>query len=86
MEQYKIDRINALAKKKKEEGLTEEELKEQKELYAEYIQGIRRSFGATLDSTVIVRPDGSKEAVSDRKGQKATGIPPAMKKKNTGRS
>ena len=86
MEQYKIDRINALAKKKKEEGLTEEELKEQKELYAEYIQGIRRSFGATLDSTVIVRPDGSKEAVSDRKGKKAPGIPPAMKKKNTGRS
>ena len=86
MEQYKIDRINALAKKKKEEGLTEEELKEQKELYAEYIQGIRRSFGATLDSTVIVRPDGSKEAVSDRKGQKVPGIPPTMKKKNTGRS
>lgn len=86
MEQYKLDRINALAKKKKEEGLTEEELKEQKELYAEYIQGIRRSFGATLDSTVIVRPDGSKEAVSDRKGPKAPGIPPAMKKKNTGRS
>ena len=82
MEQYKLDRINALAKKKKEVGLTEEELKEQKELYAEYIQGIRRSFGATLDSTVIVRPDGSREAVSGRKGQKAPGPPPAMKPKN----
>lgn len=80
MEQYKIDRINALAKKKKTEGLTEEEEREQKELYAEYIAGIRRSFGSTLDSTVIVRPDGTKETVSSRK--RAAGTPPEMKKKS----
>ena len=34
----KIDRINQLAKKKKTEGLSEEELAEQKKLYREYSQ------------------------------------------------
>lgn len=50
MEQYKIDRINALAKKKKSVGLTEEELKEQKELREEYLAAIRASFKSTLES------------------------------------
>ena len=50
MEQYKIDRINALAKKKKSVGLTEDELKEQKELREEYLAAIRKSFKSTLES------------------------------------
>ena len=50
MEQYKIDRINELAKKKKSEGLTEAELKEQKELREEYLAAIRKSFRSTLES------------------------------------
>jgi len=61
MEQYKIDRINELAKKKKEGIiLTEEELTEQKVLREEYIEGFRRSVKAQLDNTVILQPDGSK--------------------------
>lgn len=36
-----IARINYLANKKKDIGLTEEELKEQKELREIYLQGIR---------------------------------------------
>ena len=53
MEKRKLDRISALAKKKKEEGLTEAELKEQKALYAEYLGEIRKSFRQTLDSIEI---------------------------------
>lgn len=67
MEKEKVARINALAKKKKEEGLTPEELAEQQALYKEYIAEIRLSFGGTLENTVIKRPDGSVEAVKDRK-------------------
>lgn len=54
MEQKKILRINELAKKSKETGLTEQELKEQKELREEYIAAIRKNFKATLDSIEIV--------------------------------
>ena len=70
MEKEKVARINALAKKKKEEGLTPEELAEQQVLYKEYLAEIRASFGGTLENTVIKRPDGSVEAVKDRKKKK----------------
>ena len=63
MEQAKIDRINALAKKKRTVGLTEEELAEQKALREEYLQEIRLSFGAMLDNTVIQYPDGSRKSL-----------------------
>lgn len=53
MEKKKIDRISFLAKKKKAEGLTEAEIKEQKELYEEYLGEIRKSFRQTLDSIEI---------------------------------
>lgn len=43
-----IKRINELAKKKREEELTPEELKEQKELYAVYLQYIREQVKAQL--------------------------------------
>lgn len=61
MEQAKIDRINALAKKKRTVGLTGEELAEQKALHREYIASYRASLRGILDNTVIERPDGSRE-------------------------
>ena len=62
MEKQKIDRINALAKKAKSpEGLTEDEKCEQAALRAEYIAEFRASFTGQLESTVIQRPDGSRE-------------------------
>lgn len=54
MEKEKILRINYLAAKKKKEGLTETESKEQQELYKEYISNVKRNFRSTLDSIEIV--------------------------------
>lgn len=55
----KIQRINALAKKAREEGLTPEEQAEQKELREAYIAGFRRSLKSQLDNTVVLNPDGT---------------------------
>lgn len=49
-----INRINALAKKKKTSGLTLEELAEQKELYKEYLANIRSQLKAQLDNIEVV--------------------------------
>lgn len=52
-----IKRINQLAKKKREEGLSSEELKEQKELYSLYLQNIRKQVKAQLDVRVNAHPE-----------------------------
>ncbi|MBR5808968.1 MAG: DUF896 domain-containing protein [Clostridia bacterium] len=54
MDQNKILRINELAKKAKDAGLTDAELAEQKALREEYLAAIRKNFRATLDSIEIV--------------------------------
>lgn len=60
--QKQIDRINELARKSRtEEGLTEAEREEQKQLRAEYVASFRQSLVSQLDSTYILRPDGTKE-------------------------
>ena len=53
-----IKRINELAKKKKEKGLSPEEQAEQKELYARYLKNFRASFEKQLDNTDVEFPDG----------------------------
>ena len=70
MEQSKIDRINFLARKSKAEGLNDEEKEEQQKLRREYIDAYKASLHAQLGSTVIVRPDGSRERLSDMKKKK----------------
>lgn len=61
MEQSKIDRINALARKSKTpEGLTEEERREQAELRAEYIASVKRNLVAQLDNTYLVDEKGNR--------------------------
>ena len=71
--QEKIDRINFLAKKSREEGLTEAETLEQKNLRAEYVAAFRKSLENTLDNTVIQRPDGTRERVT-KKNNKPKGV------------
>ena len=58
----KIRRISELAKKSRTpEGLTEEEKAEQAGLRAEYVAAMKQSLRSQLDSTVIVRPDGTRQ-------------------------
>lgn len=61
IDKEKITRINELAKKKKEEGLTEEEHAERKALHDEYIQAVRNNLKVQLDSIKIVNPDEIEE-------------------------
>ena len=61
MDQVKIDRINALAKKAKSpEGLTPEEEAERAALRREYVAAYRESLVAQLENIRIVEPDGTK--------------------------
>ena len=70
MEKEKLERINFLARRAKTEKLTREALDEQAALRAEYIAEIRASFGAQLDNTVLVRPDGTREHLPKKDSEK----------------
>ncbi len=59
MDDKKIERINELAKKKKEEGLTEAEAQEQAALRQEYIEGYRRSMRSHIEGIKVVDEDGN---------------------------
>ena len=63
-------RINELAKKNKNGTLTEEEAAERAILHQEYINDIRRSFGAMLDNTVIEYPDGTRKSLKKEQTEK----------------
>lgn len=67
MEQKKLDRINFLAKKSRETGLTPEEKKEQEELRNEYRRSVVGNLEAQLNNTYIVEPDGKKIKVQKRR-------------------
>jgi len=54
MEQAKIDRINALAKKSKTVGLTPEEKEEQAILRKEFLEDFRAGFKQQLDRIEFV--------------------------------
>lgn len=49
-----IERINVLSRKKKSEGLTEEETIEQKTLRRKYIDSVKSSLRSQLDTIEIV--------------------------------
>ena len=69
MEQKKIDRINALARKAKTpEGLTGEELRERDALRRESVAAVKASLTGQLDRTVLQYPDGSRKRL-EKKGR-----------------
>lgn len=62
-----IKRINYLSKKSKEEGLSEEEKKEQANLRAEYIRQFKQGMLNTLDNVYIMDKDGNKKKIQKKK-------------------
>lgn len=61
-----IARINALAKKAKLTGLTEEELAERDKLRRIYIDSVKANLVGQLENTYIVSPDGTKKKVTHK--------------------
>ncbi len=57
MFEERVKRINELAKKKKQSGLTDEEEKEQKELYEWYLTRVKKNLTAQLDDLRIKSKD-----------------------------
>ena len=62
-----IARINYLAKKSREVGLTEEEKQEQAKLRREYIDSVVGNLRSSLDTTYVVDEKGNKTKLSDKK-------------------
>lgn len=69
MTEQRIARLNTLAQLKKQRELTVEELAEQAELRAEYIQSVRQNLMAQLDHTTVVYPDGTRKKLERKDPQ-----------------
>lgn len=61
-----IARINALAKKAKEDSLTPEELAERDKLRRIYIDSVKANLVGQLENTYILQPDGTKRKVEKK--------------------
>ena len=70
MDAKKIERINQLARKSKQEGLTPLEKEEQKKLWAEYIASVRMNLKAQLDNIDIQQEDGTIVNLGEKYGRK----------------
>ncbi len=66
MNQSVIERINSLAKKAREEGLSAEEAEEQKILRKEYIAMFRANLSVQLENTYIVDEKGNKRKLQKK--------------------
>ena len=66
MQPHTIERINALARKARETGLTEAEQKEQALLRREYIDAMKQSLRTQLEEVRIVEEDGSETPLKKR--------------------
>lgn len=61
-----IARINVLAKKAKQEGLTPEETAERDKLRRVYIDSVKANLVGQLENTYIVSPDGTKKKIKKK--------------------
>lgn len=77
IEEKLINRINELARLKKERSLTEEEEKEQKQLREKYIEAFRTNLKSTLNNIDIVDKveiEGTSLSIVQSKLSKISGI------------
>lgn len=70
MNQEKIERINALYRKSKAEGLTEEEKKEQDLLRKEYIASVKSNLRNQLNHIDVINEQGKVENLGEKYGDK----------------
>ena len=71
MTQEKIDRINALYRKSKAEGLTKEEKKEQDLLRKEFVASVKSNLRSQLNNIDMVNEDGSVENLGEKYGKQS---------------
>ena len=69
MENSKLERINELARLKKERPLTPEELAERDALRKEYLDEWRKGAIEILENTYIQTPDGKKHKLQRKDGK-----------------
>lgn len=65
--QKKLDRINELAKKNKNEGLTAVEIEERDALRKEYLEHFRSHFRSRLENVKVVSPEEYEELTKNEK-------------------
>lgn len=70
MTEEKIQRINVLYRKAKNEGLTEEEKKEQQILRKQFIDDFKMNLRGQLDNISIQEDDGSVTNLGEKHGIK----------------
>ena len=70
MNHEKIERINALYRKSKAEGLTEEEKKEQDFLRKEYIASVKSNLRNQLNNIDVINEKGKVENLGEKYGNK----------------
>lgn len=69
MENSKLQRINELARLKKERALTPDEIAERDELRNEYLDEWRKGAIEILENTYIQTPDGKKHKLQRKDGK-----------------
>ena len=67
---FRSQRINELARKSKQEGLTPSEKEEQRMLRVEYIASVRMNLKAQLDNIDIQQEDGTIVNLGEKYGRK----------------
>lgn len=59
LDKEQLDRINELVRKERDQGLTEEEKEEQKDLREQYIKAFRSGMRNHIEGMKVVDPDGN---------------------------